>query len=195
MRVAWYIKRLWVLSVLTLFMAASSWASPEERVQSMITQLSRTGSYSVLLEYIHWPSSFAAMPQQEKQRMGISSPEQLKQQVRVLMEHPENVYQQQFQEKMKAMTPDQRTVMQGYFQQQVAKMKTTLAEMKAKLQRTQYEIMGSSTEGDSATVTVKGVVDGRTKLRDIHLSRIDDEWYLPSLNGQGGSFGEGMFGG
>lgn len=183
-----------ILVLLLSFLPLSLSATPETRVAEMINELTKTGSYLALLDYIHWPSSFAAMSVQDKQSMGISSPRELRVRVQSLMENPEQMFRQQFGEKVKTMPPDQQRIMEGYYQQQLAKMRQTLDEMRAKLRRTKYEILGSSINGNSATVTVKGQADGRTKLRDIQLNLIQGEWYLPAMNVNDGQLGAGMFG-
>lgn len=188
-------RKLAAFLLIFLLLTSNLAASPESRVKEMIRKLNSSGSYSALLDYIHWPSSFSELPAAERKKMGVRRPEDLKQRVKSLMENPEKVFQEQWQARVKSMSPEQKQVMEGVYKQQLGKMSATLTEMKEKVRRTRYKVLDSSTKGDSAVVTVEGVVDGRTKLREIDLKKIQGQWYLPSMNFGKGQMSPGMFGG
>jgi len=58
--------------------AASALQQPEKVVEDMLNKLKETSDYSVVVDFMHWPSAFESIGAAERKRLGIESAEQLK---------------------------------------------------------------------------------------------------------------------
>ncbi len=158
-------------------LAAPSTGKPEVVVQSMLTELKSEADPAVLLDYVHWPTAWKSFPQTQRDKIGIRSPEELKEYFENFFKDPDQFIEKYIMSRYEGS--------QALPEQSITKMAETMkrkkAQMREKMKNTSYEIGKSTIQGNAASVEIVSTLNGKSKSQTLPLQNIDGKWYLPTM--------------
>ena len=176
-----------VLATLIAFGSALAETSPRDLVIDITKQMKEAEGPAPMLKFVHWPSVYKQLEQSgHLAKANISSPDQLKAFYEMFFSDPETFLRQQMMARMKDVPEDQKELMKtrvdGLVQQLAAKMK----ESRRQLADTAFEVGEATIEGHKASVPLTVTKPGKEpEIEIVELRRIDNQWFLPSLIGEG----------
>lgn len=180
-----------LLSVLAEEPQQSEVAAVTKRAQEMIDRLQKTSDPVVILDYVHWPSAFAAYPAEEKQVSDIKTPEELKEYTRAILSDPQKFMNERFEQIAARAPPEVAKQMRESSKQVMAAMGEIKRRISARIKDTQYSIERVDIISDGrAKVVLRIVLDQERKRSPVIFEKHDGVWYLPSIDfaqAEGGS--------
>lgn len=162
--------------------ALSDTPSPESTVQEIVTKMKAEGNPAVIVEYVNWTKAFSQFPQNQKDQLGVKSPDEMKSFFREMLAHPSVVMKKQMESRLSTVPPDKLEEAKQSIVKIEEMMKTKETEMKERLTSTKYEVGSANINGEQATVKLTQVYKDQTRTEDVTLEKDNGRWMLPSVN-------------
>lgn len=156
--------------------------SPKKIVETMTSQMKKTGNVVHILDYVYWPKAYESLSVRDRTQMGITDPQQMKTRMQQLFNDPSAIMAQGLQNQLSGLTPEQKTMMEAQMKQVSAMMQSKRKEMSDKLKQTSFQVGSEKIDGNRATVPVTSVYQGETEKKDIQFEKIEGKWYLPTID-------------
>lgn len=167
--------------VLTATPTASE-RGPRELIEEMLARLKATHEPVVILDYIHWPSAYAAYPESETKMKQIDTPQQLESYMRAVLSDPQKYLRDQLAQRMSKLPEDMAAKLRASTDRVVESMAMLKERMAQRISDTQYRI-GKVTMlgGDHAEIELIAVLDEDERSSIVKLVKIENRWYLPTV--------------
>ncbi len=173
------------LSLIILNSTAALANTPEGAVYEAINKIKSKGNLTPLVESVDWKGAYEALPKIEREAMKIKSADDMKTYFKKEAESgPEdsvNKLKETFKkEKKVGESPEEKAKRQEALRtidKELQNQKNNLSKM---ISRTNYKVLGSTIEGDSAKVKVLKTFEGDAKEIELDLKKVDGTWKLVS---------------
>jgi hypothetical protein len=154
-----------------------SWADEAAEARAlareMCDRVQRARDEMVRLEYLHWPTLYAA---QQSARRRFSSAEAFRDYSLRAAREPERL----LMESARGMMPNQRLAMEPWLEKAAQSLRAQRERRGAELSRTRFEIGAAAIDGERAKVKIVRVVDDRRSEEELELRLVEGRWYLAS---------------
>lgn len=160
--------------------------TPEEVLQTIVDKIKQNSNPSPVVDYVDWNEAFKNAPAEQKQAMRITSPQQMKQVYKKMLQNPAATMKEQLEQRLEEIPAEQRPMMQQSVASLERLMKEKEKEIKERIQETTYKIGEAVIEGNTARVKVSQTYKGETKQEEVKLVKSGDRWLLPSVGAMEG---------
>ena len=163
--------------------AQADQSSPEGVIAEMTSRLKSSRDPVVILDYVHWPSAYAAYPEDQKRLQNLVSPEALATHMKGALGDPEHYLKEQFESRAQRMPPELATKLRASSDALVESMRQVRAHIQERIGDTTYRVVRSeSVSPERARVILAITLGEETKESTIELQRIEGRWYLPTID-------------
>ena len=153
----------------------------ENRVNNLLKSLKDRGSYSALLEFMHWPSELANISKVERASLKIDTAEKLKLRISIFLNDPSKMLETEWQNKAKELTPIQKEILQPAMEEKLRETRAAWQAKNKQLTQTEYKILKKivdKKQPDSAKVVLGRINQPEAQPWILSFDKIGKEWYL-----------------
>ena len=160
---------------------AEPMASPEDTVTSLIQDVKTSKNLSVVGNYIHWESQFHNLTKGQSNKLFVSSPEQLRSLMTIVLSSPEIVVNSLNLESIAKNSAARGRLgsSQANLGQKIEKNISTILN---DISSSQTKILGTEINGNEAKVQIEVTYPNDKKLtKFVPLEKVEGRWYLKRL--------------
>lgn len=172
------------LFILIVFVHADR-STPKGTVIEVIKSLKQENSYKAVLDYIHWPSAFNDLRDEEKKNFEISSPNDLRKYLTKAVSNPEQLIRKRFELMLVGKSEEERQKFNKILDKQIKQIRIRQKELRKKIEESTFSIVGIEQNENTAQVNLKARFKNTSETKPLNLIKINEKWYLTaaSING------------
>lgn len=174
-----------VLILLILTLTPNLYAdrsTPNGTVVEVVQALKRERSYSAVLDFMHWPTAFDNLKEEEKLKLGINSPLDLKTYLTKAVNDPKKIFTDLIKEQSKTLSEEQKKSMDAKLKEHLKLLDEEQSKLARKILETKFSITKTDVNNKSATVYLKAVNKNITETKPLNLIKSKGIWYLTTTN-------------
>lgn len=157
-------------------------SSPRALLNGLINSAKKGNPVIALEQYLHWPSLYKNLSNEDRGMIGISSSDGLKKNFLALMTDPEKQLKKMLSSKIKTLAPEQQLMMQGVVDQTAKLAAVEVKRHLDKAKRAEVTVDDLTETATTAQAKVTVNVDGETTQAPIDMSKIDGRWFINASN-------------
>lgn len=172
-----------LMSLHALFLPGTGYTEPPDpaaTVRAMVTEIKAEGGFAGMLKFVHWETAFARMDPDQRNAMGVATPEDLRKVTYAFLEDPARALTDRMEDSIAKMSEDRQVLVRKVIEEQQSRLKQKLQTASQRMVESEYEIGSVEVSGDTATVELKSTFKEAQTSKNIILNLIDGKWYLPT---------------
>lgn len=157
-------------------------STPKGTVIEVIKALKKKGSYEAVLNFIHWPSAFKDLRNEEKKAFNISSPNDLRKYLAKAVANPEQLMRKRFEIMLAGKSEEEKRKFNQVLDKQLEQIRVRQKQLKQKIKDSSFSIVGVKQGQDTAQVELKARFNNTSETKPLNLIKVSDKWYLTAAS-------------
>jgi len=177
-------RTLAVFFISSLLFVSSAFAEvqPAEVVTEMIAKIKAEKNPAVIANYVHWPTAFKALDPKQKRLLEVNTADELKTYYKNLLNDPRTIILSQLEKHIQDLPEDKQAAIKARLSGIADQASSEFQKKKNKFLDSDYTVGESKISGDAASVEIFTNSQGEKKSESLSLIKVDNRWYLPSVD-------------